>query len=169
MEDWHFHHIDEEFEDLTARYVASCDSLLMGRATYDNFAVVWPGRTGVIADKINSMRKYVASHTLQKADWTNSRIISGDLVKEVAEIKQQPGEDILMYGFGPVARTLLQHGLLDELRLWAHPVLAGTGGPGDLLFRNGTTAELKLVNTHPLRSGIVVRYQPTDRDDAPAS
>ena len=93
------------------------------------------------------MKKYVASTTLEKADWANSTVIDGDLVEEVTKIKELPGWDILMFGFGPVARTLLQHGLLDEIRLWVHPVLVGAGSPTDLVFREGTVSRMKLVET----------------------
>jgi dihydrofolate reductase len=66
-----------------------------------------------------------------------------------------------MYGFGPVAQTLLRHGLLDELRLWVHPVLVGAGGLGDMLFREGNSARLRLAGTRPLASGVVVlSYHP---------
>ena len=69
----------------------------------------------------------------------------GDLAEEVAKLKQQPGQDILMYGFGPVAQTLQQHGLLDEVRLWVHPVFVGSGSPSDMLFREGNSARLRLA------------------------
>ena len=129
------------------------------------------------------MKKYVASTTLEKADWTNSTVIDGDLVEEVTKIKELPGRDILMFGFGPVARTLLQHGLLDEIRLWVHPVLVGAGSPSDLLFREGNTSRMtpvdtrtlgsggpdsrmKLVDNKTLASGIVIlSYQPTAEGD----
>jgi dihydrofolate reductase len=71
------------------------------------------------------MKKYVASSTLGNADWHNSTIIDGDLAEAVAKLEQEPGQDMLMYRFGPVAATLLRHGLLDELHVWVHPVFAG--------------------------------------------
>lgn len=113
----------------------------------------------------DGMRKYVASTTLDKVDWNNSALIEGDLVEEVAKIKEEPGEDILMYGFGPVGETLLQNGLLDELRLWVHPVVAGVGEPGDMLLRQGNTARLRLLDTKAFESGVVVlSYGPAGND-----
>jgi dihydrofolate reductase len=163
---WHFEYVDDAFDELTWDHLAACDALLMGRRTYESFAEAWPSQAGDYADKINSMKKYVASTTLEKADWTYSTVIDGDLVEEVTRIKELPGRDILMFGFGPVARTLLQHGLLDEIRLWVHPVLVGAGSPTDLVFREGTVSRMKLVDNKTLASGIVIlSYQPTAEGD----
>jgi dihydrofolate reductase len=158
---WHFEYMDETLDTLTWEHLLASDTLLMGRRTYEVFAESWPSRTGDYADRINSVKKYVVSTTLEKADWTHSTVLKGDLVREVSEIKQQDGQDILMYGFGPVARTLLQNGLLDEIRLWVHPVLVGAGNASDLLFRDGSTSRLKLVDNTTLESGIVIlSYEP---------
>jgi dihydrofolate reductase len=164
LERWHFEYLDDATNKFEWDQLAASDALLMGRRTYEGFAEVWPSQTGEFADKINSIKKYVASTTLEKADWTNSVVITGDLVEEVSKIKQQPGQDILMYGFGPVAQTLLQHGLLDEVRLWVFPIFVGMGSPSDLLFREGNTSRMKLVDTKTLGSGIVIlSYQPAQR------
>ena len=104
---------------------------------------------GDYAGKINSMQKYVASTTLREADWAGTDIISDGLAGRVAGLKQEPGGDILMHGFGPVARTLLTAGLLDELHLWVHPELAGVGEPGDMLFGEGTSSRLSLLGSRP--------------------
>jgi dihydrofolate reductase len=107
------------------------------------------------------MEKYVVSTTMSRAEWNNTTVIDGDLVEQVTELKRKPGRDILMWGFGPVAETLLEHGLLDELCLWIHPVLVGIGEPGDLLFRAGTSSKLKLVDNRTFHSGVVVlTYRP---------
>jgi dihydrofolate reductase len=141
------------------------DALLMGRKTYEVYATSWPGRDGDYADKINSVKKYVASTTLDKADWANTTVISDSLVEEVAALKQQPGANILMHGFGPVARTLLENGLLDELCLWIHPVLAGVGTTADMLFSEGMHARLDLLETRRFGSGILVAsYRPRTQD-----
>ena len=163
---WHFEYVDDAFDELTRDHLAACDALLMGRRTYESFAEAWPSQAGDYADRINSMKKYVASTTLDKADWTNSTVINGDLVEEVTKIKELPGKDILMFGFGPVARTLLQHDLLDEIRLWIHPVLVGAGSPSDLIFREGTVSRMNLVENKTLASGIVIlSYQPVASAD----
>jgi dihydrofolate reductase len=161
LERWHFEYRDDATNKFDWDQLAASDALLMGRRTYEGFAEAWPSQTGEFADKINSMQKYVASTTLAQADWTNAVVIKGDLVEAVSKLKQRPGQDILMYGFGPVAHTLLQHGLLDEVRLWLHPVFVGMGGPSDLLFRGGNTSRMKLVATKTLGSGIVIlSYKP---------
>ncbi len=139
------------------RLMAS-DAVLMGRRTYEAFAGAWPAQTGAYADRINSIRKYVFSSTLERADWQNSTIIRGDAVAEVGKLKQQDGRDLVTYGHGRFAQTLLEHHLLDELQVSIHPVLVGRGM---LLFREGEAATLKLVATKTLRIGIVVlSYQP---------
>jgi dihydrofolate reductase len=161
LEHWHFPYLDDDINRLLWEQLEASDALLMGRRTYEGFAETWPSQTGEFADKINSMTKYVASTTLEQADWKNTTVLEGDLVQAVTDIKRQPGGDVLLYGFGPVARTLLEGGVLDLARFWVHPVLAGVGGPGDLLFRPGATSKLRLVETRPLPSGVVVlSYEP---------
>jgi dihydrofolate reductase len=166
LEQWHFDYFDDDAGEYARELLAASDALLMGRLTYEGFAEAWSPQTGEFADKINSMRKYVASTTLDDVSWSGATLIEGDLVEEVAKLKEEPGEDILMYGFGPVGETLLQNGLLDELRLWVHPVLAGVGEPGDMLLRKGNTAKLKLLDTRTFGSGIVVlSYGPASEEN----
>jgi dihydrofolate reductase len=161
LERWHFEYIDDDATAFTSELLSTSDALLMGRRTYESFAEAWPPRSGEVADKINAMTKYVASSTLQKADWRNSTVIEGDLVEAVTKLKREPGQDILTYGVGPVAETLMDHGLLDELHLWVHPVFAGVGGAGDTLLRDGNSARFKLAGTRTFDSGVVVlSYQP---------
>ena len=112
MEAWHFAYIDDESEQIALEQLRASEALLMGRHTYEAYASVWPQRGGVLADMINSMPKYVASATLDKAAWNNTTVIKADLVAEVTRLKRQGG-DILMNGFGPVANTLIANGLLD--------------------------------------------------------
>jgi dihydrofolate reductase len=171
MEAWHFGYVDEEATQIATEQLLACDALLMGRRTYEVYAQSWPGRDGEYAAKINGMRKYVASTTLEQAGWSGTEVIGSDLPKEVARLKEQPGGDILMHGFGPVARTLLTHGLLDELHYWVHPQFAGVGAPGDLLFSEGTSTRLALLGTRTLASGVVIlSYQaasPTGQEGNP--
>jgi dihydrofolate reductase len=161
LERWHFDYIDDDSNAFTSELLARSDALLMGRLTYESFAEVWPPRSGEVADKINAMRKHVASTTLETADWNNSTVIQGDVADAVADLKRQPGQDILMYGYGPVARTLVQHGLLDELHLWVHPVFDGTGSLGDTLLSEGHSARFQFAGTRTFGSGVVIlSYQP---------
>jgi dihydrofolate reductase len=161
LEKWHFDYLDEEANAFVWDQLSASDAVLMGRKSYEGHAEVWPGRTGDFADKINAMEKYVVSTTMSRAEWNNTTVINGDLVEQVTKLKREPGEDILMWGFGAVAETLLEHGLLDELCLWIHPVLIGIGEPGDLLFRAGISSKLKLVDNRTFSSGVVVlTYRP---------
>ena len=159
---WSLDYFNDEALAYATDQLFASDALLMGRRTYDVFAATWPGRAGdPFTDRVNGMAKYVASSTLASAAWNNTTIIRGDLAAEVARLKQQPGKDILMYGFGPVARTLLERGLLDEIRFWIHPIFVGTGGTQDLLFRGSGQAKLRLVATKTLATGVaIVSYQP---------
>jgi dihydrofolate reductase len=169
MELWHFGYLDDEMSELVAKDLFASDALLMGRNTYDVFATSWPARTNPMADKFNAMAKYVASTTLEDPTWNNTTVLHGDLVEEVTKLKEQPGDNIISYGFGPVARTLLDNGLLDELRLCVHPVIVGTGDPEDMLFGQAGTTKLDLVDNKALGSGVVVlTYHPAGTTGATA-
>ena len=100
--------------------------------------------TGDYVDRMNSIRKYVFSSTLEKADWTNTTIISGDPATAVSELKQHDGQPLVMYGHGPLGQTLLEHQLLDELHFMIHPVFVGGG---TLLFREIDKTPLRLAGT----------------------
>jgi dihydrofolate reductase len=148
----------EKGNDIQLRLLENSDAVLMGRHTYDSFAAVWPGLAGMpMGDRINALPKYVVSTTLTDPTWNNTTVIDRDPVDAIAELKQKPGGHIVQYGFGQLAHELMANGLLDELRLWVHPFMLGTGtGSSDLLFRSGTTAMFDLVDTAPLDSGIVL-------------
>jgi dihydrofolate reductase len=135
----------------------ACDAVLMGRHTYDSFALAWPARSGdPYSDRINSMTKYVVSSTLRDPEWHNTSVITGDPIAALRQIKSQPGQDIVQYGFGRLSYALLENGLLDELRLWVHPLFVGRAVGPDLLFRPSATAQFDLVGTLTLNTGIVV-------------
>jgi dihydrofolate reductase len=135
----------------------ACDALIMGRRTYEGFAPVWPTRSGDPAsDRINSMPKYVVSSKLRDPEWTNTTVISDEPVGAIRALKEQPGKDIVQYGFGQLTHALVEHDLLDELRLWFHPLLVGKGGPDDLLYRDNRLTAFELVDTTPLSNGIVI-------------
>lgn len=155
METWHFAYVDAEASALAMDQLAASDAMLMGRATYDVYASSWPERDGEYADRINALPKYVVSSTLTDPQW-NSSVISGDVVEQVRALKQEGGGSILMHGYGPVAKTLLGAGLLDELHLWFHPVLAGVGGKDELLHTDGLTVAFDHADTRALKSGVVV-------------
>jgi dihydrofolate reductase len=148
---------DERFGQMQTELALSCDAFLMGRRTYDGFAPVWPTRSGdPVSDRINSMPKYVVSTTLEDPEWNNTHVIAGDVAAEIARLKAQPGENIVQYGYGDVTRLMLEHGLLDELRLWVHPLIVGTGRPSDLLFGATAATAFELTGTTTLTDGVVV-------------
>ena len=148
---------DERADQIQADLLLSCDDVLMGRHTYDGFAPVWPTRSGdPVSDRINTMPKHVVSTTLKDPEWNNTRVIDGDVAAEIAWLKDAPGKDIVQYGFGPVSRLLVEHGLLDELRLWVHPLILGSREPSDLLFGSGAPVGFSLTDTTALSNGIVI-------------
>jgi dihydrofolate reductase len=150
---------DDEVQREALERLSGCDAMLMGRRTYEAFAKVWPPQTTNLADRVNNIRKYVFSSTLEKADWNNSTIVLGDVVAEVTRLKKQDGRGLAIYGHGLFGQTLLAHGLLDELQLSIHPLLVGSGM---LLFREDEAARLKLVSAKTFGAGVVVlSYQPT--------
>jgi dihydrofolate reductase len=163
MDVWHFAYSNDESNRIAMDQLRASESLLLGRNTYEVYASAWPGRDGEMPEKINSMQKYVASTTLDKAEWNNTTVIKGDLVAEVTQLKKQGG-DIMVHGFGPVAHTLMTNGLLDVLHLWVHPHFAGVGGPDDLLLRPGSDNRLELIGTRVLKSGIVMLSYSTAPD-----
>lgn len=147
----------EDGNAIQTELLFACDAVLMGRHTYDGFAAVWPARSGdPYSDRINTMAKYVVSSTLVRPEWNNTTIISGDVPAEIARLKDQPGQDIVQYGFGRLSYALLERGLLDELRLWVHPFFVGSGNLEDLLARKCPLTELTLAGAKPLSSGVVV-------------
>lgn len=155
MDAWHFDYGGDEQAQITLDQLRASDALLMGRHTYDVYASAWPEREGTYPTEINSIRKYVVSTTLDKADWNNTTVIKGDLLTEIAKLKEQPG-DILMHGFGPVARALVAAGELDVLHLWVHPKFAGVGTTDDMLWSDGNSARLELASNQTLTTGVVL-------------
>jgi len=154
MDRWHFDFVDAESDALTLRQLRAADAMLMGRRTYEIYATAWPGRNGEYADLINAMPKYVASTTLTDPAWAGTTVLDGDLVEAVTTVKK--GQDILMHGYGPVAKTLVRHGLIDELYLWVHPMLAGIGTTDDMLISAGLNTRLTLLDATKLGSGVVI-------------
>ncbi len=156
MEAWHFDYVDDELGAIARDQLYTSDAMLMGRATYESYAGVWPSRSDEYADRINTIPKYVVSTTLTAPEWENTTVISGDMVDEARALKARDGQGILMHGYGPVAKTLLREGLLDELHLWVHPAFAGVGEGDDLLLEPGLKTTLQLTGTQTLQSGIVL-------------
>jgi dihydrofolate reductase len=134
------------------------DALVMGRKTYEGFAKVWPTRQGKDADKINGMPKYVASRTEKEPLQRNATLIKGDVVEEIRKLKHEPGKGLLQYGVGELTHTMLEHGLVDELRVLVYPF---SFGKGPRLFEQMGVNTLKLLDTKTFTSGVVaLHYQP---------
>lgn len=151
---------DDMFGAMEADY-ANSDALLLGRRTYETFAASWPERGSEVAnaDWMNNTRKYVASTTLESAEWNNSTVIEGDVAEAVTRLKQEDGKDIMVNGSGALVRTLMRDHLLDELRLFVHPVVVGSG----IRLFDGETdpVELALTDSHAYGNGVVsLTYRP---------
>ena len=156
---WQFKYGTPETGKYKADELAAVGALLLGRTTYELFAGYWPGQTGGgFADRMNQLPKYVASRTLQKADWNNSRILR-DAAKDVAALKQTDGGDILVYGSATLVKSLLHHDLVDELRLMVHPL---TIGGGLRLFEDNREAkQFMLKHSRAIENGVLIlEYQP---------
>jgi dihydrofolate reductase len=157
-QDWPSSDVEDETGTLIqTELLFACEAVLMGRRTYEGFAPVWTTRSGdPYSDRINSMAKYVVSTTLTEPEWANTTVIRSDPVAEIERLKAEPGMDIVQYGFGRLSYTLLEHGLLDELRLWIHPFFIGSGGPEDLLYRDSRSTTFTLVDATVLKTGVVI-------------
>ncbi len=150
----HFQLWNDEMTKYAGDLLFASDALLLGRVTYQGFAEAWPSRDGEFADRMNNLPKYVVSTTLAEAAWNNSRLIKGNVADEVAKLKQEPGQNILMYGSAGLMDTLMQHGLIDEYRIWVDPIVVGGG---KRLFRDGVDARaMKLVDATTFSTGVVI-------------
>jgi dihydrofolate reductase len=156
-QDWAMGFRDDAYMRDGLGLLLACDGMLMGRNTYEASAKIWPGRTDPWAVRLNAIRKYVFSSKLERADWNNSTIVRGDVVAEVAKLKEQEGGDLLTWGHGLLAETLLKEHLLDVLDLSIHPVVVGSGR---LFFRAGENAKLRLVATKSFSKIVKLTYEP---------
>jgi dihydrofolate reductase len=121
------------------------EALLLGRRSYEFFAARWPSRGGELADRLNGLPKYVVSSTLEYPDWNNSTVLNGDVVNEVSKLKQELNGEIVVYGSGQLVRTLIEHDLVDELRLMIYPVVLGAGQR--LFGETSNKKPMRLVDT----------------------
>jgi dihydrofolate reductase len=118
----------EEWAKVELDEALRAGALLLGRRTDEYFGTRWPSRTGEWADRLNSMPKYVVSSTLETPKWSNATVLGGDVVNEVSKLKLEIDAEILVYGSRQLVHMLMEHDLVDELRLIVHPVLVGAGG-----------------------------------------
>jgi dihydrofolate reductase len=148
--------------------LAAADALLLGRKTYEGFAAAWPQmeeQTGEYGARMNGYPKHVASRTLEgPLEWNNSTLIEGDVAEAVARLKQQDGKNILVFGSTELARTLMEHDLIDEYRLMVFPIVVGKGKRlfGDV----GETRTMRLVDTKPVGPDgvLILTYGPAGEE-----
>lgn len=153
---WSVPHFGPDLIQRMTDLVRRADALLVGRKTYDVFAATWPlaEADDPIGSKMNSVRKYVASRTLDTVSWQNSTLLTGDVAEAVARLKQEGDGEIQVHGSGDLIQTLIEHDLVDEFHVLVFPVLVGSG---KRLFGRGTVpAGLKLVDTARSESGVVI-------------
>jgi dihydrofolate reductase len=157
---WTMPYWSDELGQLKFDELFASDALLLGRVTYQEFAAAWPGMTdgSGFGDRMNNLPKYVVSTTLTESDWGETRIISADVAEQVSELKEQPGQDILVTGSGTLVDSLLPYGVIDELRLAVYPVVLGSG---KRLFSDLGKTNLKLADSRALDSGVtLLTYEP---------
>jgi dihydrofolate reductase len=141
-----------ELNKLALDEALAAEALLLGRRTYEWLAARWPSRSGELADRLNSLPKYVVSSTLQAPDWNNSTVLTGDVVNEVSTLKKELTGEIVVPGSFQLLRTLIDHDLVDELRLKVFPVVLGAGAR--LFGETDDRKPLRLVATRTLGDGI---------------
>jgi dihydrofolate reductase len=134
-------------------------ALLLGRKTYEGFAAAWPKMQGEFADKFNEMPKYVVSSTLRSPEWSNSTVLGGDLVEEATQLKHSVDGKIVVHGSAQLAQALLEHDLVDELRLMVFPVVLGSG---KRLFGTSGKKPMRLTDSQVVGDGVaIMTYVPT--------
>ena len=135
------------------------DAVLLGRRTYQGFAEAWPSRDGEFADKLNSMPKYVVSSTLKDPEWANSTVLDGDLADDVSKLREEYDGDIVVHGSAQLVQALVEHGLVDELRLMVFPVVLGAGKR--LFGETSDKRPLRLADSRTVGDGVaILTYEP---------
>jgi dihydrofolate reductase len=158
-DEWQAPYWNDEATKFKLDELMASDELLLGRVTYELFAGAWPtikDEAG-FADKMNSMPKHVATTTLTEFSW-NSHPIEGEIVEGIKKLKEQDGNNILIYGSGQLIRSLMPHDVIDEYVLLVHPVVLGRGGR---LFEDGNNKDLKLIDTKTLDGIVALTYEPS--------
>jgi class 3 adenylate cyclase/dihydrofolate reductase len=161
---WALRYAGEDQQRYKVEELLQAGAVLLGRVTYEIFASFWPAapKDEGFANRMNSIPKYVVSQRLRAASWQNSSIIGGNPAQKIAELKRQPGGDILLFGSADLLNLLVDHDLIDEYRLMVFPVVLGGG---KRLFRDARDVlHLQLVDTRAFASGVtVLTYRPADR------
>jgi len=163
--DWHLNSWTKEIGDAMCSQLAGADTILLGRITYNAMAAYYPlklagpscqGEDFAFANMMNCYAKIVFSKTMASVSWKNTKLLNGNMQVEITRLKQKPGKDIMVYGSNQVVNELIAANLVDEYRLWIHPVILGKGKP---LFRNCPGMHcLNLLNTEIFSSGVVMMH-----------
>ncbi len=159
--DINWHHVDAEFNDFAIQQLDSAGGVIFGRKTYQMMASFWPSQFAIendpiVAEKMNSILKYVFSNTLDKAEWNHTTLLKGNAIEELKNLKQQPGKDLIVFGSANLASALTRQGLIDEYRLMVNPVILGGG---ELLFKNvDEKINLNLLKTKTFQNGNVLLF-----------
>ena len=153
---------NEDLATATLEEARGTDALLLGRRSYEFFAGRWPSRSGELADRLNSLPKYVVSSTLADPEWSNSTVLKGDVLNEVSRLKEELGGVIAVPGSFQLVRTLIEHDLVDELRLFVFPVVLGGG---ERLFgETSGNKPMRLIHARTVGDGLAfLTYQPAAR------
>jgi dihydrofolate reductase len=158
----------EEGERFKLEETLESDAVLLGRRTYEGFAEAWPSRDGEFADKLNSMPKFVVSSTLEDPQWTNTTVLEGDLADAVARLRDSRDGDVVVHGSATLVQALLEHDLVDELRLMVFPVVLGTGKR--LFGETSDLRRLRLADVKTVGDGVAILvYQRATADGARAT
>ncbi|CAN5574095.1 dihydrofolate reductase family protein [soil metagenome] len=161
--EWHFPYFNDEMGETVGAQMSASDAMLLGRVTYQEFASFWPDKSEDDYEgsaHMNGTSKFVVSTTLDSVEeWQNSTLVKGDFVEEITKLKEQDGKNIGVTGSAMLVRSLIQHGLLDELHLLVHPIVVGHGKQ---LFPDGTDQiPLKLLDSRLFDNGVLsVVYGP---------
>ena len=138
------------------------EAQLFGRRTYEFLAARWPSRSGALADRLNSLPKYVVSSTLEHPEWNNSTVLKGDAVDAVSKLKEELEGEIVVAGSIRLVRTLMENNLVDELRLMIYPVVLGAG---ERLFGEASDKKLmRLVDSRTVDDLAYLIYEPIRQD-----
>jgi dihydrofolate reductase len=152
---WANQYFNEEAQQYALENLIASDFFLCGRVTFEAMYRAWSQiKEGDYMQRMSSIPKLVASTTLEEPLGWNATLIKGDVADEIARLKQEPGHDIEMYGSASLMRTLMRKDLIDEYRIWIHPLVVGNGKR--LFDEHGETTPLRLVDTKPLGSGAVI-------------
>ena len=160
--DWH--NFDEDMATFSLEQIGTVDTILFGRVTYEGMASYWPTEAAAadspaITEKMNSLPKVVFSKTLEKAEWSNTRLVPGDAAGEVGRLKEQPGKDMIIFGSSDLAASLAARGLIDEYRIMVNPILLGEGKP---VFKGlKVDVPLRLLGSRTFKNGnVLLTYAP---------